>query len=394
MSGVDAIGGCLVVASKENNQGKHGEVKVKLVLRLLSVFLVGPLVACSPNSSFKTNATDDIDELEGLYKETSLEARAIGGASLTKCQRLMANAVTAAISDENNDPPKYGVIGCALEKIHALKHQTASVCDQRATFDSLLSAALQSPDCAGVVKEPFPSLIAELKPIVSPLVACVQNDVNACIKPGADGRPMAVGSGRRRIESIINVLENELNMSINAGLQGQPLNLTVLFQRLNALRLADHLYSGIVNALQRSAVLASSAIKNVPVQQTPLVAQAYSVLGPLNSRSVGVEMKVKKPHQNLAGAVFVMAIVQKDGGQVRYFLNPAFQWIKDDGVNVPSAFAVKQALSTVFKSMIQQNVDLTGFVGTQVFVGYGVGANAYSEMIASKRHINFYTVQP
>ncbi|MEY4615837.1 MAG: hypothetical protein RJB66_797 [Pseudomonadota bacterium] len=114
--------------------------------------------------------------------------------------------------------------------------------------------------------------------------------------------------------------------------------------------------------------------------------------GPIENRSFGYKVTVPQDLQGKSGAIYVAAIVRGSPENIRYYLNDNGEWIKHDGVTPPPAYEQTGYLQSSYRSMIEIDADLTNLVGTDVYVGIGLGPNSHEEMMSGNRFNFIYSV--
>jgi hypothetical protein len=148
----------------------------------------------------------------------------------------------------------------------------------------------------------------------------------------------------------------------------------------------EALISSWVSNLGGSGVIEGTA------PRTPFFAYSTAISGAISSRTVRAQLQIASAHQGRNGAIYIVAVTSREPFQL-YYLDSTRTWRKDDGVNTPPAF-VSGTLPDRLDTWIVQNEDLSGRIGTDAYLGYGIGSNPHQEMMNINRYRNIYNVQP
>lgn len=153
---------------------------------------------------------------------------------------------------------------------------------------------------------------------------------------------------------------------------------------------AEHFNSNryaLVHTIKADAVTAPPAV-------TPAVFSLVSRSGAITSRTITLSAKPQSDHVGKEGRVYIAA-----------FANNTWHFLNSAGAYVPVANLATDPIPPIFAGTLRTqhtlnaatNADLSGLIGTTVWIGYGVGATdaiARDEFLNAARYLQVETVQP
>jgi hypothetical protein len=128
------------------------------------------------------------------------------------------------------------------------------------------------------------------------------------------------------------------------------------------------------------------------VSITGVEAKVTSLSGPITSRSFGVELIPNANDVGKSGAIYIAAVVKDASGNKMFYQNPDLSFTLDEPGKTPPAFKAG-TIPASFSAVVQQGAELSPYVGTDVYIGYGLGSNPSAEMLSTTRYMRFYTVK-